>query len=66
MSEEAKSCAKCGQQVTEINGALVHIGGGAMMQKCQHCGWQGSQIGRFSQCPQCGESSYLLDDHIAS
>ena len=55
----------CEIEVMEIDSNIVHLGGGEMMQKCQNCGFVGGQVGRFSQCPRCGDQTSLVDDHRA-
>ena len=61
----SESCKTCDEPVADVNGTLVHIGGGTMTQRCNHCGWKGGQIGRFSQCPRCSDQTSLVDDHAA-
>ena len=70
MSEEeikTSNCLVCGKEIVETeNGTKVHIGGGAVEQKCRNCGWSGGQYGKYSQCPRCGDMTSLVDDHNAS
>lgn len=64
---ESTSCKVCGQATIHNvpNDSTAHVGGGELMQRCESCGWKGSQFGRFSQCPQCGNGTALVDDHYA-
>lgn len=67
MSEvQQKNCSICGKLVIDVNGTIVHAGGGVAEQKCQNCGWTGGQAGRYTQCPRCGDMTSLVDDHVAS
>lgn len=66
MSESpTKTCSRCGKQVIEVNGSVVHVGGGTVEQRCKSCGWTGGQVGRYQNCPRCGDQTNLVDDHIA-
>ena len=64
-----RPCKVCGSPVVENSfGGMVHVGGGSMMQKCKNpsCGWSGGQIGGFTSCPRCGDSTQLSNEHQAS
>ena len=66
---QPRTCAKCGQPVIDIGtGGLVHANGGTVMQRCNNpsCGWTGGQVGKYSNCPRCGDGTQLVDDHVAS
>ena len=59
-------CKICGKEVFDNGtGGVVHAGGGTTMQRCKNCGWTGGQIGKFVQCPRCGDCTSLVDDHNA-
>lgn len=47
-------------------GGIVHVNGGTVEQKCRNCGWRGGQVGKFSNCPRCGDGTQLVDDHNAT
>lgn len=63
---QEKPCASCSKPVVLIGGGWVHVGGGTVEQKCRNCGWSGGQVGKFSNCPRCGDGTQLVDDHSAS
>ena len=65
-NNENKDCTNCQKPVIDTGSGIVHVGGGELTQKCQNCGWKGGQVGRFSQCPRCGDQTSLIDDHMAS
>ena len=65
MKEMNRNCTSCGKPVAEINGMVVHEGGGRVEQKCG-CGWSGGQLGKFSVCPRCGQTATLVDSHTAN
>ena len=62
-----RPCKVCGQPVVDTGSVMVHVGGGAVTQKCQNpsCGWVGGQAGKFTACPRCGDGTRLIDDHKA-
>lgn len=68
-ANQSRACKICGKGVIDTGtGGIVHVDGGAMMQNCKNpsCGWNGSQIGKFSNCPRCGDGTQLVDSHMAS
>ena len=63
---ENRSCKICGKPVIDMgNGEVVHSQGGTVEQRCRSCGWGGGQVGKFTNCPRCGDATNLSDDHIA-
>mgnify|MGYP001615036112 CR=1 FL=1 len=68
MSEnnQTKNCGICGKLVIATPSAWVHEGAGTVEQKCRKCGWSGGQVGKFINCPRCGDATELVDDHTAS
>ena len=68
MSEvsENRNCKTCGKPVVDTGDTVVHTGGGMVEQRCRNCGWMGGQVGRFSQCPRCGDATQLVNDHNAN
>lgn len=65
-ASQNKSCSVCGKEIVEINGVLVHVGGGSMEQKCNICSWTGGQAGGYEKCPRCGDATSLTNTHKAS
>lgn len=64
---EGKKCKVCGKPVIDTGtGGVVHAGGGTIEQGCRNCGWQGGQVGKFLNCPRCGDGTMLYDHHSAS
>lgn len=65
---EQRKCNGCDKQVIEVNGRIVHIGGGANTQICRNpaCGWQGGAAENFTHCPSCGDGTSLVVGHQAS
>ena len=67
IQNQNRVCATCGKPVVDTGTAgFVHVGGGQMEQKCRNCGWTGGQVGRYYQCPRCGDATQFGNDHIAS
>ena len=63
---QSRVCATCGKPSIDTGtGGIVHAGGGTVEQRCRNCGWTGGQIGRYPQCPRCGDQTLLVDDHAA-
>lgn len=56
----------CKEEIIETDSGLAHIGGGEIVQNCRNCGFVGGQVGRYNQCPRCGDQTSLIDDHTAS
>jgi len=66
---ENRNCKVCGKPLVDTGmGGTAHAEGGEMAQRCKNpsCGWSGSQVGKFTSCPRCGDSTQLADDHMAS
>jgi len=61
-----RACKVCGKPVVETGDSVVHAGGGTVEQGCRNCGWQGGQVGKFLNCPRCGDGTMLYDHHSAS
>ncbi|MEX2053048.1 MAG: hypothetical protein WD898_02365 [Candidatus Paceibacterota bacterium] len=64
-TQESK-CKTCGKPTVDTGSSVVHVGGGIMEQRCRNCGWVGGQVGKFVQCPRCGDETQLDDDHSAN
>lgn len=62
------NCKTCGKPVIETPSGIVHEGGGITEQICTNpsCGWTGSQIGGFTNCPRCGSGVNLKNGHSAN
>lgn len=62
---ENTNCKVCGKPVIDTGNGMVHAGGGTVEQHCRNCGWSGGQVGKFLQCPRCGDATNLVDTHNA-
>lgn len=65
---QTRACKICSKEVIDMGtGGVVHSEGGTVTQHCKNlsCGWSGGQVGKFLNCPRCGDGTQLVDDHSA-
>ena len=58
------NCSVCNRTVKVGQMGYVHENGGMYVQQCAKCGWTGETEGSYRNCPNCGNSKDLRDDHV--
>jgi predicted RNA-binding Zn-ribbon protein involved in translation (DUF1610 family) len=69
MTMRKAPCQHCGETLIHVEGrGYVHDEGGSVMQSCDDvsCEWEGAPWPSAVECPDCGSSEHLRNDHTAT